>query len=245
MKQKYGLQLYSVRDAMEVDFEGTLKKVADMGYTYVEFAGFFDHTAEEVKALLDKYGLIVCSTHSHLGGLRPDTIEETIKYHQTIGNTHYILPSIFMSCKEKLEESIEIINYAQPILEKAGIRLSFHNHSREFEITPWGTTVHGELEHRTNVGFQIDTFWAWNANTDPVQVMERLKDRMTTIHLKDGFKGGKGIPLGEGEAPVAAVREKAIELGFIMVVESETLTPSGLDEAQRCINYLNSLDAQE
>ena len=60
-----------------------------------------------------------------------------------------------------------------------------------------------------------------------------------------GFKGGKGIPLGEGEAPVAAVREKAIELGFIMVVESETLTPSGLDEAQRCINYLNSLDAQE
>ena len=54
MKQKYGLQLYSVRDAMEVDFEGTLKKVADMGYTYVEFAGFFDHPAEEVKALLSE-----------------------------------------------------------------------------------------------------------------------------------------------------------------------------------------------
>ena len=45
MNQKYGLQLYSVRDAMEVDFEGTLKKVAEMGYSYVEFAGFFDHTA--------------------------------------------------------------------------------------------------------------------------------------------------------------------------------------------------------
>lgn len=242
MKQKYGLQLYSVRDAMEEDFEGTLKKVAEMGYTYVEFAGFFDHTAEEVKALLDKYGLIVTSTHSHLSGLTPETIEETIKYHKAIGNSHYILPSIYMSTKDKLEESISIINYAQPILEEAGIKLSFHNHSREFEITPWGTTVHSELEHRTNVGFQIDTFWAWNANTDPVQVMERLKDRISTIHLKDGFKGGKGIPLGEGEAPVAAVREKAIEMGLIMVVESETLTPCGLDEAQRCINYLNSLD---
>lgn len=242
MNQKYGLQLYSVRDAMEVDFEGTLKKVAEMGYAYVEFAGFFDRTAEEVKALLDKYNLTVVSTHSHMNGLRPEVIEETIAYHKTIGNTHYILPSIFMSTQEKLEESISIINYAQPILEKAGIKLSFHNHSREFEITPWGTTVHGELEHRTNVNFQIDTFWAWNANTDPVQVMERLKDRMVTIHLKDGFKGGKGIPLGEGEAPVKAVREKAIEMGLIMVVESETLTPSGLDEAQRCINFLNSLD---
>lgn len=241
MNQKYGLQLYSVRDAMAEDFEGTLKKVAEMGYTYVEFAGFFDHTAEEVKALLEKYGLTVCSTHSHINEIRPENIEATIAYHKTIGNTHYILPSIFMSNKEKLEESISIINFAQPVLEKEGIKLSFHNHSREFEITPWGTTVHGELEHRTNIGFQIDTFWAWNANTDPVQVMERLKDRISTIHLKDGFKGGKGIPLGEGEAPVAAVREKAIEMGLIMVVESETLTPCGLDEAQRCINYLNTL----
>lgn len=243
MKQNYGIQLYSVRDAMEADFEGTLKKVAEMGYTYVEFAGFFGHTAEEVKALLDKYNLIVCSTHSGIDGLKPETILETIKYHKTIGNTHYILPSVPMATAEKLEESIAIINYAQPILAAAGIKLSFHNHSREFEINAAGTCAHAQLEFRTKVGFQIDTFWAWNANTDPIKVLERLKDRITTIHLKDGFKGGKGIPLGEGEAPVAAVREKAIEMGLIMVVESETLTPSGLDEAQRCINYLASLDA--
>ena len=92
MNQKYGIQLYSVRDAMEVDFEGTLKKVAEMGYTYVEFAGFFNHSAEEVKALLDKYGLVVTGTHSHIDGLRAGAIEETIAYHKTLGNTHYILP---------------------------------------------------------------------------------------------------------------------------------------------------------
>ena len=245
MNQKYGIQLYSVRDSMEADFEGTLKKVAEMGYSYVEFAGFFNHSAEEVKALLDKYGLVVTGTHSHIDGLRAGAIEETIAYHKTLGNTHYILPSIPMSTKEKFEDTIKVINEAQPVLEEAGIKLSFHNHSREFEITPWGTTIHGELEHRTNIGFQIDTFWAWNANTDPVQVMERLKDRMVVIHLKDGFKGGKGIPLGEGEAPVAAVRKKAIEMGVTMIVESETLTPSGLDEAQRCINYLKKLDAED
>ena len=242
MKQKYGLQLYSVRDAMKVDFEGTIKKVAEMGYSYVEFAGFFGRTAEEVKALLEECGLGVCGSHSSIDDLQPETIEETIRYHKAIGNENYILPSIPCSTEERLEESLRIINSAQPMLNAAGIRLSFHNHSREFESTLWGTTVYSQLELRTNIDFQLDTYWAWNANTDPVRVMERLGDRISTIHLKDGFKGGKGKPLGEGEAPVAAIREKAIEMGVIMVVESETLDPSGLDEAQRCMDYLKSLE---
>ena len=242
MKQKYGLQLYSVRDSMKVDFEGTIKKVAEMGYSYVEFAGFFGRTAEEVKALLEECGLGVCGSHSSIDDLQPETIEETIRYHKAIGNENYILPSISCSTEERLEESLRIINAAQPMLNAAGIRLSFHNHSREFESTLWGTTVYSQLELRTNIDFQLDTYWAWNANTDPVRVMERLGDRISTIHLKDGFKGGKGKPLGEGEAPVAAIREKAIEMGVIMVVESETLDPSGLDEAQRCMDYLKSLE---
>lgn len=242
MKQKYGLQLYSVRDAMKVDFEGTIKKVAEMGYSYVEFAGFFGRTAEEVKALLEECGLGVCGSHSSIDDLQPETIEETIRYHKAIGNENYILPSIPCNTEERLEESLRIINSAQPMLNAAGIRLSFHNHSREFESTLWGTTVYSQLELRTNIDFQLDTYWAWNANTDPVRVMERLGDRISTIHLKDGFKGGKGKPLGEGEAPVAAIREKAIEMGVIMVVESETLDPSGLDEAQRCMDYLKSLE---
>ena len=62
------------------------------------------------------------------------------------------------------------------------------------------------------------------------------------IHLKDGIKGGKGFSLGEGEAPVAAVREKAIELGFQMVVESEGLNPTGIEEITRCFKYLMSLE---
>ena len=242
MKQKYGLQLYSVRDAMKVDFEGTIKKVAEMGYSYVEFAGFFGRTAEEVKALLEECGLGVCGSHSSIDDLQPETIEETIRYHKAIGNENYILPSIPCSTEERLEESLRIINSAQPMLNAAGIRLSFHNHSREFESTLWGTTVYSQLELRTNIDFQLDTYWAWNANTDPVRVMERLGDRISTIHLKDGFKGGKGKPLGEGEAPVAAIREKAIEMGVIMVVESETFDPSGLDDAQRCIDHLKSLE---
>ena len=242
MKQKYGLQLYSVRDAIKVDFEGTIRKVAEMGYSYVEFAGFFGRSAEQVKALLDECGIGVCGSHSSIDGLKPENIEETIKFQKAIGNVNYILPSIPCDTEEKLEESISIINAAQPVLEDAGIKLSFHNHSKEFEPTLWGTTVHSQLEFRTDINFQIDTFWAWKAKTDPVQVLARLENRLSTIHLKDGFGDGKGMPLGDGEAPVAAVREKAIEMGLTMVVESETLTPSGLAEAQRCIDYLRSLE---
>ena len=239
---KYGVQMYSLRTVAGADLKGALETVAKIGYKGVEFAGFFGNDAETVRSWVDGLGLEVYSTHTGVKELTPETIEETIKYHKTLGNKLIIIPGFSAKTREEFDAVIDTINYAQPILEKEGIKLSFHNHSREFEVKPWGTTPHTEFEKHTEMGFEIDTFWAWNANTDPTLVMERLKDRISTIHLKDGFKGGKGIPLGEGEAPVAAVREKAIEMGVNMVVESETLTPSGLDEAQRCINYLNSLD---
>ena len=108
---------------------------------------------------------------------------------------------------------------------------------------PWGSTIHSELEKRTNVDFEIDTFWAFNAGVDPLAILERLKDRIHVIHLKDGYRGGRGMSLGEGEAPVAAVRQKAIDMGLLMVVESESLTPDGISEVKRCIDYLASLES--
>lgn len=72
--------------------------------------------------------------------------------------------------------------------------------------------------------------------------MERLKDRICFIHIKDGLADGNGKPLGLGEAPVADVYKKAVEMGIPMVVESETCNPTGLDEAEICIKYLRSLE---
>lgn len=237
----YGLQLYSVRDVTESDLEGTLKKVAEIGYRYVEFAGFFGHSAEEVKAMLDRYGLIVSGTHSGLGDLDAD-FEGTVKYHKTIGNTNYIVPGAPTWTAAELDETIEKINKYQPMLAAEGICMAYHNHDGEFKPNADGQIPHEEMERRTNIDFQIDTFWAFVAGKDPVEVITRLKDRVHVIHLKDGLRNGHGYALGEGEAPVAAVREKAIELGMHMVVESETLQPDGISEATRCINYLKSLE---
>jgi len=238
----YGIQLYSVRDAMKTDVRGTLKKIADMGYKFVEFAGFFGHTAEEIKAMLDECGLKISGTHSSFEDLRPSKIMETVAYHKAIGNPDYIVPGADLSTLERIEDFSAVMNFAQPILAAEGIRLGYHNHSHEFAVMPWGSTIHGELERRTDVHFQIDTFWAFNAGCDPIQVMERLKSRIHVIHLKDGFKDGKGMPLGQGEAPVKAVIGHAVKNGLAMVVESETLCPCGLAEAEACIGFLKSLE---
>ena len=140
------------------------------------------------------------------------------------------------------DEFARVMNYATPILEAEGIHLAYHNHSDEFFLQPWGSTIHSELEKRLICDFEIDTFWVWNAGADPLQTLERLKDRVRMIHLKDGLKGGVGRSLGEGEAPVHAVRDKAITMGLTMIVESENLSPDGLTEVTRCMEYLKSID---
>ena len=238
----YGIQLYSVRDAMQEDMRGTLQKIADMGYKFVEFAGFFGHSAEEVKQMLQETGLRISGTHSSFEDLRPSKILQTLAYHKTIGNPDYIVPGADLSTPEKMEDFCAVMNFAQPILAAEGMGLGYHNHSHEFAVLPSGATVHGELQRKTQVHFEIDTFWAFNAGCDPIAVMERLKDRIHVIHLKDGFKDGKGMPLGQGEAPVKAVIGHAEKNGLAMVVESETLCPSGLAEAEACIGFLKSLE---
>ena len=245
MKQNYGLQLYSVRDAAKENFANAVEAVAKIGYKYVEPAGFFGHTAEDVKAIFDANGVICSGTHSPWQDLTPTKIMDTVKYHKTIGNPYYIVPGADLNSLENIEIFCNVMNYAQPILAAEGIKLGYHNHSHEFKVMPWGSTIHAELERRTNVKFEIDTYWIFNAELDPITVLERLKGRVDVIHLKDGFLGGKGMALGEGAAPVAAVRKYAIENGLRMVVESETLQPTGIEEVTRCFNYLTKLDNED
>ena len=139
------------------------------------------------------------------------------------------------------KDKTELINYAQPILEAEGIRLAYHNHSFEYQPLPDGTTPFAELEARTSLEFELDTYWIYNAGLDPIEEMHRLKDRVRLIHIKDGFLGGEGVVLGKGSAPVEQVHKTALELGYTIIVESETLTPSGMAEAEECIKYLKTL----
>lgn len=239
----YGIQMYSVRDITAQNMEGALKAVTEMGYRYVEFAGFFGLSAETVKGWLDKYGLTVSGTHTGLRELDED-FEGTVKYHKTIGNTNIIIPGHDLSSQEKIDDFVEKVNRYQPLLEKEGISLGYHNHSHEFIPNADGSEIHEQLVWRTNLNIEIDTFWYFNATGKAATgIMDRLKDRIRVIHVKDGFRGGEGKPLGMGEAPLKAVYAKAKENGVLMVVESESLKPDGLTEAKVCIDWLKAQEA--
>ena len=245
----YGLQLYSVRDVTKDDFEGALRAVAEMGYKMVETAGFFKHPAEEVRAMLDCYGLELCSTHTGHREVYED-FYKTLDFHKKVGCKNLIIPSTPFATKEALTYSVDSINRFQPILEAEGITLHYHNHSKEFIPNMDGLIPQEELAARTKVNFELDTFWVFNAGLDPVELMEKYRDRVGFIHHKDGIpacgdKKAKGMSIGSGQAPIARVRKKAIEMGLKIVVESEGLDPTGLEETKRCIDFLKALDASE
>ena len=91
---EYGLQMYSVRDLTKTDMRSALQQVAAMGYSFVEFAGFMDNSAEDVKSWLDEFGLRVSGTHTPLAELEDDVLDATIAYHKTIGCTDIIIPYV-------------------------------------------------------------------------------------------------------------------------------------------------------
>ncbi len=237
---KYGLQMYSVRDAAEKDLLGTLEKVAALGYHYAEFAGFFGHSAETVRDKLLACGMEVSSTHTGVQELTDDVIGETIRYHKTLGNRLIIIPGADLSDQKKLDEFIALTEKAQARLAGEGIRLGYHNHDHELRPNADGSRIWEQLEERTRLDLEIDTYWAFVGGRDPLEMMERLKERVSIIHIKDGMADGNGTPLGMGQAPAAAVYRKAVELGDRLIVESETCQPSGLEEARICMNFLKA-----
>lgn len=240
MDIKYGIQLYSLRDRAPKDMQGALNDLGKMGYSMVEFAGFFGHSAQDVVAMLDNAGLTVSGTHSGLDDLVRD-YDKTIAYHKALGNRNYIIPGHDLGSRKKLAEFVEHVNRLQPLMEKDGIKLGYHNHAHEFMPNDDGSMIYDTLRRETNLWLELDTFWAYKGKQDVLQLMEDLKGRLFFVHLKDGLEDGSGLPLGQGTAPVKAVREKALQMGVPMVVESETLKPSGTEEALICINYLKSL----
>lgn len=237
---KYGIQLYSMRDLAQTDFEGAVKKASQIGYKMIEFAGFFGHSAEEVNKLLDENDIELFGTHTGLHELIQN-YDETVAFHKAIGNKNYIIPIHDLSDQSKIDEFCALVNKYQPMLEKEGIRLAFHNHSGEFKVNTDGSVPYKDIIEKTSLFLEIDTFWVFHAGLDPIETLERYKDRLICIHLKDGLADGKGMPLGMGQAPVAAVHKKAIEMGIDIIVESETLTPSGVEECAACFEYLKTL----
>ncbi|MBR2460180.1 MAG: sugar phosphate isomerase/epimerase [Clostridia bacterium] len=236
---EFGIQMYSLRDITKADMDKALREIARMGYKTAEFAGFFGYKAEYIKGLLDEYGIKAVGTHTGVGDLI-NNFEGTVAYHKAIGCKDIIIPGASIYDRKGIEEFIENVNRWIPLLKAEGLTLHYHNHDGEFKEVADGFVPHDELAARTELKFEIDTYWAYVAGRDPIEVMEYYGDRVEFIHLKDGFADRTGKSLGLGTAPVAEVLDYAVKHGKKIVVESEGLEPTGLQEVERCIDYLKT-----
>lgn len=240
---QYGLQLYSVRDITESNLRGALEKVAQLGYNDVEFAGFFGHSGTEVADWLNEYGLTAKGTHTALA-LLTDHFDEVVACQKAIGAARLFVPYANPKTQAEADALLETLRDLSGRLAKHGITLGYHNHDHEFKPIEGGAGLMERLVNETGLQIELDTYWAYAAGEDAIAWMDRIAalNRLPVVHIKDGFMGGEGMPLGRGTAPVAQVYARAIALGADLVVESETLTPSGMAEAQECIAHLHKLE---
>lgn len=186
---KVGLQLYSIREEMKADMDGTLKKVKEMGYDYVEFAGFFDYSAKEVKAMLDKHGLTAISVHQGLG-LYFEKGQEAIDYLKEIGVKYCAIPwyeQEKLYDKDGFNDSMDKFAEYGKALKESGIQLLYHNHDFEFKKID-GEYVFDRIYSTVSEEFlnpQIDTCWVHYAGVDPCEYIEKYSGRLSVLHLKD------------------------------------------------------------
>jgi len=239
---EYALQLYSVYTYMEKDVKDTLRRVAEMGYRKVETAGFYGTSAEDFRTWCDEYGLECPSIHETMDffGDTEESCAAAIKFLKTIGCKRYIIPYAPIDTKEELDQTIDLMNKYTDILEKEGIEIHFHNHNEELVPNKDGLIPHVEMQKRTRIKFQVDIYWVYRAGMQPFYVLEKLKDRISVIHLRNGDVC-HSMPLGKGNLRIPDFVKWANANGVDMVVEHGTEPRYELSEAKECLDFLKSL----
>ncbi|MGA2346823.1 MAG: sugar phosphate isomerase/epimerase, partial [Candidatus Sulfotelmatobacter sp.] len=170
---KVGVQLYTVRDLMKDDFDGTIAKVAQIGYKEVEFAGYFGRTGQQVRAACDKNGLAAISTHVQYDEL-DDKFPAVVETSKAIGLEYIVCPWI----PEELRKSPDIwkqaaakFNHCGELSKKAGMQFAYHNHWFEF-LPVDGKLPYDQLLKECDgnlVKMEMDLCWITAAGGDPLK----------------------------------------------------------------------------
>ena len=186
---KIGLQFWSIREEMEKDLLGMIEKVAEMGYTGAQFAGFFDHSAEDVKAKMDEVGIRVAGAHVQINELE-NQLDETLKYHETIGNDLIIVPFLpenMRTTAEDYKRTAKLLNDIGRKVHAAGFTLAYHNHDFEFDVFDGktGFDILFENTDENHLKIELDCFWAAYTGNNPLEIIEKYANRCVSLHIKD------------------------------------------------------------
>jgi len=196
-----GLQLYSVRELLPKDFDGTLHQLAAAGYVEMEAAGYFGRTAAQFRQSMEQAGLRLVGTHYAMGLLRPH-LDENIEFSHNLGVSYIVCPSPERKDPTArgpltLDDWRWVAGELNRIGEKvkaAGMTFAYHNHGPEFGAEN-GVVFYDELLRLTDpklVVFEMDLGWVFAAGRNPIDYLSKTPERFPLLHVKDMKKNAKG-----------------------------------------------------
>jgi sugar phosphate isomerase/epimerase len=235
------LQLYTVRTKLEADFDATLARIAEIGYTKVEPFGVVG-MADALAEALPKYGLSAPSTHAGL--LREESLTPTFEVAKKLGIgiviDPYVDPARWQSADD-IKATAEGLNKAAVEAADHGITVGYHNHHFELESVIDG--VHGLEILADNLSdeviLEVDTYWAAVGGADVPALLGRLGDRVKALHVKDGdgtLDNKAQVAVGDGT--VAVLDILAASPGTLRVVELDDFSGEIFDAVEGSFRYL-------
>jgi len=256
LNKPIGLQLYSVRDLLPRDFEGTLEQLSAAGYKEVEAAGYYNKSAKEFRRAMDQAGLRCISGHYTLSLLRTQ-LDEEIEYAHGLGLEYMICSSsggVHRDPKAKGEPTLDDWRYIAgefnrvgEKLKAAGITFGVHNHTPEFAVID-GVLVYDELLRLTDpklVVFEMDCGWVTAAGHNPVDYLTKTPERFPLLHVKDMTRepggGYHSVVLGTGVINYAPILRAATGLKHYFI-EQEEFAGDPMTELREDAAYMRKLD---
>ena len=208
--QLVGIQLYSIRDDMKKDPSGTLKKLSDMGYKYVEHANyingmFYGYKPAEFKKLLDGLGLSMPSGHTVMGKLHWDADKKqfTDLWKQTVGDAAIAgqefvispwLDATLRTTYSDLLAYMEVFNKSGELCKQSGMKFGYHNHDFEFSQKLNDMTVYDIILKNTDPALvmqQLDMGNMYNGGAKANDILKKYPGRFESLHVKDEILSGK------------------------------------------------------
>lgn len=241
-----GLELYSVREALQKDSEGTVRLVAQMGYECVEFyAPYYEWTeaqTKQMRKLLDELGLRCYSTHNDYEYFRGDKIQRACDLNLILGSKYLVMASTGEDNGSADWKAIaETLNAAADQAEHSALKVGYHNHTPEF-VAVGGVRPIETLAKNTkpSVMLQLDVGTCLEAGSDPVAWIEANPGRIRSLHLKDWSSNpakGYKVLFGEGNADWKKIFAAAESVGGVehYLLEQEGSRFSEFETARRCL----------
>lgn len=238
------LQLYSVRDALAADFEGTVRQAADMGYVGVEPYGGMPGGLSNAASLFRQLGLEVFNAHvAFPDEANKDAMLEAAEAFGMPRATVAFLPPTEFETIDAIKQVCERLNRASEFARANGLALGYHNHWWEFKQVEGQSTLDLMLDELDDAVFlEIDTYWAQVGGLDAVEAIRRAGGRAPLIHLKDGSMNREDamLAVGTGKMPIPAIVEAAAATAEWHIVELDRCDTDMLQAVQDSYDYLTS-----